>query len=326
MEALDESCVLGVGVSDGLGEGLAVFVGDGDTVGLGDALVGEVTGAELAEEQMAGLRDTGLGAAGEQLGCGEPLLVWLRGGDALGDGDELIVPDELTPCGWLAFPSGEPGPPCPGFCDDGTSLLVGRRFWRMPGMARIITTATTTAPAVARTGRSQPSLLRSRSGTLAFTAVTADITAGTAAFTAGTVAEAPCRALRVAHPTAAVAAVRADLRATVTAAEIGTVLLRAALTGGIADLRPHRRYLKSIRAAVSQPMSMAKLPWDRCSAILCRIRSSPSADGTTPSAAAFSARRRRSSYSAWGSVMTAAPGRCGARPCRAPCDFSLRPC
>jgi hypothetical protein len=62
-------------------------------------------------------------------------------------------------------------------------------------------------------------------------------------------------------------------------------------------------------------------------AILLRIRSRPFPDGSTLSAAACRARRRRSPYSASGSVMTPAPARSGARTfshrvasCRSPAD------
>lgn len=190
-------------------------------------------------------------------------------------------------------------------------------FWRMPGMASITATATNTAPAVARTGRSQPSLSRSRSGTLARTAIAADRTAGTALRRASSDAEL----------TAAANASRADFSATAAAARNGGPFsLRAVATGGITDLRSPMRYLKSKREDLSQPRSSVRLSRDCSCAILCRIRSRPSPDGTTPSAAACSARRRRSPYSASGSVMIPAPGLSAAPICRAPYDFLPRLC
>ncbi len=320
-------------VSDGLGEGL-VSVGDGDADGLGVGLAVRLTGGGGTHVEVD---------AADGLGHGD--------GDPLGvaEDDVLGLADFDVPCGaeppvlgdWPAVP-GAVGWLCPGFGE--VSFELGMMLWRTPGMARSMTIATITAAAVASTGRSQ-SLARSRSGTMDFTAATAvlvadpaDLTVLAVILSAGTAVRwTDAAADRAAGMTAVTAdraagpsAVTAELTAAAIGARTSTALTFRACamgrTGGAADRRSAMRNLKSMTSDLSQPRSNARLSRDRSCAILWRIRSRPSRDGTTPSAAACSARRRRSLCSASGSVMTPAPGPCGARTCRAPCDFSLPLC
>ncbi len=175
--------------------------------------------------------------------------------------------------------------------------------WRKPGTARIVTTAAkNTAPAVAIRGRSQPVLpVRRRWGTEDLIATRKGFSASTKAAMAG----------------------NTDLMADSADLKTGSNRdLSAARTGR----RSGTPTLISAAIDLSQPMSRPRLSGAGSCAILLRIRSRPSPDGTTPSAAACNARRRRSPYSPSGSVMTPAPTPYGARPCHAPCDFSLPLC
>ncbi len=328
-------------VPDGLGDGLAVSVGDGDRVGLGLGLaVGMPAGGVIGGHVDVLAAD---GLSTHEVGHGAGVRL-----PRLGEDDALGLADTDVPC--LAETPGDapsvPGAPPGGLCPVlGDSFEVCMMFWRRPGMARIMTIATSTAPAVASTGRSQPSFARSRSGTMDFTtgmavltAELADLIVLPADLSAGTAARRTAAAAVLAAGTTVIAADRAAGASAATAALTSAATgasTRMALSlparaigriGGVADRRSAIRNLQSMTTDLSQPRSNAKLSRDCSCAILWRIRSRPSRDGTTPSAAACSARRKRSLYSASGSVMTPAPRPCGARTCRAPCDFSLLPC
>jgi hypothetical protein len=242
------------------------------------------------------------------------------------------VPAPWAPPGWLA---GGFGPDEP----------VGMMFWRRPGMARIAANATNTAPAVASTGRIHPSPRRNRSGTLDFAAATVAVTIGRTDFRAGTAvvlrnSRTDCRAgtavvLRNSG-TDCRAGTAVVLRNSGTDCRAGTaVVLRNSrtvfkasttdLSTGSTARTSGMRALMSVAMDISQPTRKPRLSVAGSRAILLRIRSRPSPDGTTPSAAACNARRRRSPYAASGSVMTPAPAPYGARTYHAPCDSSLPP-
>jgi hypothetical protein len=185
-------------------------------------------------------------------------------------------------------------------------------FCRLGMAMKATTMAMNTAPAVASTGRSQPSLALSRSGTWDLSRTTTDFSATTADFSAA-----------MTGLSAATAATAATLMAAIADLISGTVDLISARRDFSAGRTARMSGMFDLTSAVrdfSQPRNKPNLSLWGSWAILLRMRSRPSPDGTTPSAAACNARRRRSPYSFSGSVMTPAPAPYVARSCRAPCD------
>ncbi len=301
----------GVGDADGLGDG------DGDGVGFGGWLADLVGGADGGAEDAVLLRVHGFRRLGPRaLPPSAVIFPRTHDADGLGvgndgDGDEdeapeleLGLPPPWLPADWLL---GVFGPDEP----------VGMITFCRPGMVtKATTTAMNIAPAVASTGRSQLSLPLSRSGTWDLSRTTTDRTVTMADFSATAAATAAAVTATIADLNSGRADLNADLNSVSAASNSGRRDFSAGRTARMSGMLD----LMSAARDFSQPRNKPKLSLLGSWAILLRMRSRPSPDGTTPSVAACNARRRRSPYSVSGSVMTPAPAPYVARTCRAPCD------
>jgi hypothetical protein len=158
---------VGVGVGGGAGGGgVGVWVGVWVGVGAGAGHVVAGLGAAAAVAVGLAWPVTGAHVVGGGVGCvglGDGVAEEYRGDGADGDGRGLLGPGPgvVGPgaiAGWLAGRFGLV------WCI--SELIRAARLWRSPGTPTITAAATSTAAAVASTGRSQPPLARRRCGTV----------------------------------------------------------------------------------------------------------------------------------------------------------------